>query len=264
MTKMSKVYFLNLRRHPKRLANMINQLRNLELEAERVEAIDALKADEAELYKYVDVVGPIPRMGPGARACTAGHFKIWEKFLDTGAPVAFILEDDIIISRHFPAFIDEASKLADDVDILNFNRQNSKKELKKLVVSKIGTIQGTSFSAMRLLGPHYGTAGYMITRATAEHLVNNIKRTNIPIDHLLFNPNVSSFNRFFRIYQAFPAVTKPDKVQFQTSIQRQVVHGSSKWRNKLTRGYYEINRMPAIVLQVLLNRAEIKVLSFKD
>ena len=259
MSKISKVYFLNLERHPDRLGNMQNQLNNLGLEADRVEAIDALKADEAELGKYVDVVGPIPRMGPGARACTAGHFKIWKKFLDTGAPVAFILEDDIIISRHFPAFIDEASKLADDVDILNFNRQ----ELKKMVVSKIGAIQGISFAAMRLLGPHYGTAGYMITRATAEHLINNIKRTNIPIDHLLFNPNVSSFNRFSRIYQAFPAVTEPDKVRFQTSIQGQVVHGSSKWRNKLTRGYYEINRIPAILLQVLLNRAEIKVLNFK-
>lgn len=47
-----------------------------------------------------------------------------------GKPVAFILEDDIKVSRHFFAFIEEASRLVDDVDVLNFNRQNSRRAQK--------------------------------------------------------------------------------------------------------------------------------------
>lgn len=263
MSETPNVYVLNLNRHPDRLEEMQKQLNSLGVNWERIEAVDALEASEEELDKYIDAFGPISRMGSGARACTVGHFKIWEKFLDTGKPIAFILEDDVKISHHFSMFIDEASKLADDVDILNFNRQNSRRAQKKLVVSKIGSVDGAYFAALRLLGPHYGTAGYMITRATALHLVNTIKRTNVPIDHLLFNPNVSSFSRTSRIYQTFPAMVEPDTANFQTSIQREVIHGSGNWRNKLTRGYYETNRIPAIMLQLLLNRAAIRVLTFR-
>ncbi len=123
MTKPPRVYVLNLNRHADRLASVQGQLDSLGVSWERFEAIDALDAREEDLGKYIEAHGPIPRMGRGARACTAGHFKIWKKFLETGEAVAFILEDDVAISRHFPAFIVEASKFAGDVDILNFNSQ---------------------------------------------------------------------------------------------------------------------------------------------
>jgi glycosyl transferase family 25 len=130
MSETPKIYILNLNMHPARLEAMQNHLNGLDLEWERVEAIDALETSEDELNKYTDSAGPIQRMGSGARACTVGHFKIWERFLDMGKPAAFILEDDIKVSRHFFAFIEEASRLVDDVDVLNFNRQNSRRAQK--------------------------------------------------------------------------------------------------------------------------------------
>lgn len=257
------VYFLNLDRHSGRLENMVVQLNDLGLTWERVTAIDATKAKEEELNEYVDPIGPIPRMGAGARACTVGHFKIWETFLETEAPTAFVLEDDIKISNNFPAFLKFAVNISNCVDILNFNRQDSKNETKKLVVSRQSTLNSDEFVAKRLLSAHYGTAGYMITRSAAEKLCNQLKRTNVPIDHLLFNPNVSSYNRSARIYQAFPALVEPDVKKFRTSIQDEAIPESMKWHKKLIRTYYETNRIPSLLLQYLLGRAEIQTLDFE-
>ncbi len=212
--------------------------------------------------EFTDAAGPIPRMGAGARACTVGHFKIWKKFLETDASVAFILEDDVRISEGFPAFVKAAASYSNEVDILNFNRQNSKREQKKLVVSKINPLIDDVFEGKQLLGPHYGTAGYMITRSAAERLCYQIKRTNVPIDHLLFNPNVSGFNRSSRIYQAFPATVEPDVEKFQTSIQEEVIPTSLHWRKKLSRAYYETNRIPSILVQYILGRAMVQILDF--
>lgn len=256
------IYFLNLDRHKNRLENLRAQLDNMGLTWERVAAVDAQQASEEELAEYTDPTGPIPRMGAGARACTVGHFKIWEKFLETDAPVAFVLEDDVRLSEKLPAFIKSAANYSDKVDILNFNRQNSKRGQKKLVISKIDPIIDDVFEGNQLLSQHYGTAGYMITRSAAEQLCHKIKRTNVPVDHLLFNPNVSSFCRSSRIYQAFSAMVEPDVEKFQTSIQDEVITSSINWRKKISRTYYEINRIPFILGQLLLGRAKVQNLNF--
>ncbi|WP_287018327.1 glycosyltransferase family 25 protein [Cycloclasticus sp.] len=256
------IYVLNLDRHKARLENMRHQLEILGLAWERIAAVDAQQASEEELKEYTDATGPIPRMGAGARACTVGHFKIWKTFLETDAPVAFILEDDVRISERFSDFVEAAPSYSNEVDILNFNRQNSKREQKKLVVSKINPLIDSTFEGKQLLGPHYGTAGYMITRSTAERLCHRIKRTNVPIDHLLFNPNVSTFNRSSRIYQAFPAIVEPDVEKFQTSIQKENIPTSTHWWKKLARLYYETNRIPSMLTHYILGRAEIQILDF--
>ncbi len=257
------IYFLNLDRHKERLENMRNQLNNLGLTWERFAAVDAQQAGKDTLGEYTDATGPIPRMGAGARACTVGHFKIWERFLATDAPVAFILEDDVRISKRFADFVKAASTYTSRVDILNFNRQDSRRTQKKLVVSKKEPIIDNLFQGKRLLGPHYGTAGYMITRDTAKRLCHQVGRTNLPIDHLLFNPNVSKFNRSSRVYQAFPAMVEPDIDRFQTGIQKESVPQSTHWLKKLSRAYYETNRIPFIIMQIMLGRAAIQILSFE-
>jgi len=258
------IYLLNLDRHKNRLKNAQKQLEQQNLSFERFAAIDARDAGEDILSEFTDKTGPIPRMGAGARACTVGHFNMWKQFLKTDARNAFILEDDIRISNSFAEFLVMATECSKDVDILNFNRQDSKRTLKKLVVSKKNNLTKTGFIAQSLLGPHYGTAGYMITRAAAEFLCYQVKRTNIPIDHLLFNPNVSKFNRSWRIYQTFPAFVEPDVAQFQTSIQKETVVASGRIGKRLLRAYYEINRVPFLATQILFGQAEIKPLRFAD
>ncbi len=262
MNEKPKIYVLNLNRHKNRLKNIQKQLAKQSLLFERLTAIDARDAREEILGEFTEKTGPIPRMGAGARACTVGHFKIWKRFLETDANTAFILEDDVRISNDFAKFIAMAADCAGQVDILNFNRQDSKRTYKKLVVAKKNNIAKNGFVAKPLLGPHYGTAGYMITRAAAEFLCCQVKRVNVPIDHLLFNPNVSKFNRSSRIFQTFPAFVEPDVAQFQTSIQRETVANSGNFRQKVSRAYYEVNRVPFLAAQLISRQSEINILHF--
>lgn len=257
-----KTYVLNLDRHPERLAEIGRQLDAQDIEWQRFSAIDALSAEPETLDQFTDTVGPIPRMGAGARACTAGHFLIWEAFLASDATVAFILEDDARISSKFKDFMVQSIKLADKLDIVNFNRQAPKRKNKRLFVSKRSVFKHDVFTADRLLGPHFGTAGYMITRDAARYLINDIARTNVPIDHLLFNPNVSEFCRKARIFQTFPAFVRPSPEIFVTSIQKETVANAKSLSNRLRRGYYEINQAPKLLAGLIVGRIKMKTLEF--
>lgn len=259
---LSKTYVLNLDRHPERLAEIGRQLNAQNIDWQRFSAIDASSAPKKCLDQFTDATGPIPRMGAGARACTAGHFLIWKDFLSSGAQVAFILEDDARISSKFGAFMSESVSLADELDILNFNCQAKRHKEKRLLVARRSAYQLKLFTAERLLGLHFGTAGYMITRKTALHLIEDIARTNIPIDHLLFNPNVSEFCRKSRIFQAFPAFVRPTPETFATSIQKEKVPGARSWPNRLKRGYYEVNQAPRLIAGLVFRKVTIRALDF--
>jgi len=259
-----KIYVLNLDRHPDRLANIQRQMDHFGLAFIRFPAIDAKIADPQELDEYVDRKGPIPRMGASARAVTAGHFRIWKAFLETDAPVAFILEDDVRISESFPDFLRGATQFAKRVDILNFNRQDSTGLEKKLILAKKNQIKTDTFVGKKLLSLHFGAAGYMVSRTAAQNLCAEVQRTDVPIDHLLFNPNVSKYARGAKVYQSFPAFVEPDKDRFETSIQDEYIPESTSLRNKLFRAYYEVRGVPSIAAKLLTGRAEIQVLKYHE
>lgn len=261
-TSPCKTYVLNLDRHPERLAEIGRQLNAQNIDWQRFSAVDSLNAPSKDLDQFTDATGPIPRMGAGARACTAGHFLIWKDFIATGAHVAFILEDDALISSKFKDFMSESVNLAGKLDILNFNRQAPRHKDKKLFVAKHSSYQCEFFTAERLLGPHFGTAGYMITRNTALQLIEDITRTNVPIDHLLFNPNVSEFCRKSRIFQTFPAMVRPTPEVFTTSIQKEKVPNAKSLPNRLKRGYYEVNQAPRLLAGLVAGQIKVKTLEF--
>ncbi len=102
----------------------------------------------------------------------------------------------------------------------------------------------------------------MITRKAALHLIEGITRTNVPIDHLLFNPNVSEFCRKSRIFQAFPAMVRPTPEIFATSIQKENVPNARSWPNRLRRGYYEVNQAPRLIAGLVSRQVKVRTLDF--
>ena len=58
-------------------------------------------------------------------------------------------------------------------------------------------------------------------------------------------------------------MVEPDVDKFQTSIQDEVIPTSIHRHKKLSRAYYEINCVPSIIMQLLLGRAEVQILSFE-
>lgn len=255
------IFVLNMDRNPERLAAISKKLDGLGLSWERMPAIDARTAPESDLARFVDPTGPIYSMGQGARACTAGHFLMWQKLLQTEAPAAIILEDDVDIAPELAYFVSAPALAPLGTDVIKLEIHRMHHAEKTLAIGRKVYDFANGISAARLLSVHYGTGAYLITRKAAEYLVNDLRRTNMPVDHLLFNPNVSAFARRREILQAYPAIAQQAREVFESQI---VDSGAKRTgtRERLKRLYFEVRQVPIILLMLLAGQARILKLTF--
>lgn len=259
MTRLA-TFVLNLDRHPDRLARIAAQLSGLGLEWVRFPAIDGSNMPDNELDQLVAPIGPIPRMPRGARACTASHIAMLQRFLDTGADYALILEDDAELAPGLGQDL-QTILTAGDFDILDINRQTPSSPTKRLVVRRKATLEVGRYAVHDLGGIHYGTAGYVISRRAAGVVLNLYPRPDMPIDHVLFNPNVSKLFGKLRIQQLFPALVRPREGE-ASSIQTAPVAGSDRLGNRLKRAKAEIAIAPRLLAGLAVGRYSVKRLEF--
>ena len=253
-------FLLNLDRHPDRLQRMSDQLAAEGLEWERFPAFDGARMPDAELDRLVAPKGPIPRMTRGARACTASQIAILHRFLETDAKYALILEDDAVLAEGMGKAL-EALLLAGDFDILNLNRQPPRGAVKRLVVRRKPALVMAGFAIHDLVGIHYGCAGYVVSRKAAQVVLDLYARPDMPIDHIIFNPNVSKLFGRIRIQQLFPALVRP-REGMVSSIQNEPVAGAGKIRRKLQRAWTETAIAPRLLLGTLIGFYMVKELGF--
>lgn len=258
---MIATYLLNLDRHKDRLEYVASQLDNQDVPWKRFAGIDAQIISEASLDGLVSRTGPIPRMPIGARACTAGHVKIIQDFLSTDASYLLVLEDDAVLSPSFSTFIAELATIS-DIGILNISRQIPSGREKKLVVRSRTAIHNDLFQIHDLTGIHYSCAGYMMDRNSAKVFCEVYSTIDVPIDHALFNPNISKVYGKVPVRQLFPAIVKP-REDLVSSIQTVQVEGAKSIRNKLKRARAEVSIVPRLLIGLMLGRYKIKTLHFK-
>ncbi len=258
------VYVLNLDRNRDRLEAISQRLQKAGITWERFSALDGRRASEGDLVRYVGPSGPLGDLGRGARACTAGHFHIWERFLKTGAPVAVILEDDVEFSPALADFLRTPAERLKGCDVLKLEYHKLHKGTKTLFVGRREFDLGNGLKAARLLLVHYGTGGYAITRAAAQFLVQELRHTDMPIDHLLFNPNVSKFARRKGIWQVYPALVRQNRADFASEIGGEKPEKDGFVR-RLKRLYFEISQIPKILLMLVTGRARVlKLLCIRE
>jgi len=257
-----KTYVLNLDRHPDRLAAVANQLDAQGIDWERSPAFDAKAMAAKDLDAMVARTGPIPRMPDTARACTAGHYQILRSFLQTDATHALVLEDDAVMSPHLARDLPGIVSLLDDC-LVNISRQTPHGLTKKLAVKKFDAGLELQYLHPELVGIHYGTAGYVVSRWAAQLILKLFPYPDMPIDHILFNPNVSPLGKHIPVRQLFPALVKPSD-ELTSSIQTVEVEGARSLRNQLKRAKAEISIAPRLLLGLLFGRYEIRVLDFYE
>lgn len=257
---MLKTYVLNLDKHDRRMQKMHDQLFETDLDWVRYPGIDASEVGDAFLDSFVARHGPIPRMPIGARACTAGHFQILKDFVTSKASHALILEDDAVISEKLAEDLPNLVSAAGD-GIINISRQIPTGSEKKLIVRSNGLKVG-SYYIPELAGIHYSGAGYTVDRNAAETLLEMFPYPNMPVDHILFNPNVSDIGKRVPVRQLFPALVRP-RESLVSSIQTVPVDGSKKLRNRLKRAKAELSIAPRLLLGVVTGRYEILRLDFE-
>lgn len=261
MTPSIAVFVLNLDRHTDRMARVAAELTQQGIHWTRFAAVDASACSDAELDGMVAPHGPIPRMPRGARACTASHFQIYRTFLASDAAHALVLEDDCELSPRLAADLPRIIA-ASPWGVTNMNRQNSRGPQKRLIVRKEAASEVGQYALHDLVGIHYGTAGYVIDRAAAALMLELYPLPDAPIDHLLFNPNISKLYGKTPIRQVFPALVRP-REDIKSSIQHAPVDGSGRFFNRLKRAKAEVAILPRLLAGYLIGLYDVKTLEFR-
>lgn len=255
-----QTYVLNLDRHTQRLQDVATQLDAQGIAWTRVSGYDAKAVGPEVLDSLVERSGSIPRMPNGARTCAAGHIKIVHEFLNSDATHALVLEDDAVLSSDFGEALPKLVKEF-GTGVLHIGRQNPSGSVKRIIVRAMGK-QVAGYNVRALKGIHYTTIAYIIDRTAAELILQHYAKPNMPIDHVLFNPNVSVLFGKTPIAQAFPAMVKP-RENLASSIQLEQVEGARTLRNRLKRAKSEVSIAPRLLLGLLIGRYQAKVLDFK-
>jgi glycosyl transferase family 25 len=206
-----KTWLINLPRATERRLKMDQQLAKLHLDHHIFDGVDG-KAREAELLCRVDVPAFEKNMGRnvliGGIGYYSSHIGVWQQFLDSQAPVALILEDDVVFHDDFSDAIDLALAASDHWDMLKLNKIRA-----KLPVSQ-GQIGPYRLNAY--IGPATGTGAYLIKRETVQKLLPRMVPITRATDH--------EINRFFahdfRLFglEPFPSHVDDGNISFITGV----------------------------------------------
>ena len=254
-----KIHVINLARRPDRLEEMEAQLARLGLGFHRVDACDAKSEPEAELAARFRPKGPLGVIGQGDKACTISHFRAMQAILDSGVP-GIVLEDDMALSDDFADVARNADWIPEGVGLVKLETYVTR-GLKVLLGPPVGRVAGRELRP--LLSRHTGGGAYAMTPAAARVVLDWLAREKpaVPIDHLLFNANVSPIADALAPVQAEPSMARQRRDEFGSDISglrgRIVPKGLAYWKRETVRGIYEIRLLPRQVFAALFGGARL-------
>ena len=101
---MIRAFYLNLEREAERRRFMQEQLAEVGIPGERIDAVDGSKPLPPELAPHFSDKHV---MDVGALGCYASHIKAWQQIVNENVPVALVLEDDAILARNLASILSE-------------------------------------------------------------------------------------------------------------------------------------------------------------
>jgi glycosyl transferase family 25 len=196
------LYLINLSRRPDRREAMENQARRLGLNLTRLEALDAREAKE--LDRWFEGNGPLGVIPKGDQCCSLSHRLAWQRLVESGDAYAAVLEDDVALSARAPVVLQDANWIPPDTDLIKLEHYGPASQ--SVLLSDFKDV-GQGFRLGRMRSRHTGAAAYILSRRAAELLLA-IPRFDLPVDHLLFNPNNSKSFAHLRPWQLLPTVAR--------------------------------------------------------
>lgn len=173
-----KIYCINLDRHPQRLERMREGLKDLPLE--RIVAVDGANCPGPD-YRDLSVRATAETLTRFEQACLASHRLAWTRFLETSAPFACVLEDDVLLSRDFSAFIQDAAWIPAGCNVVKLETY-----LEPVMLSR-ATLPARDRSLAEIRSVHYGSAAYLLNRVGAERLLAATAEPSRPVDEIIFS-----------------------------------------------------------------------------
>ena len=198
------IYLINLARRPDRLAAMASQAGKLGLSLTRRNARDARDIDGGTLDQWFQAGGPLGEIPRGDKCCSLSHRDAWQALHDSGAPYAAVLEDDVVMKDGARFVLGGADWIPKGVDLIKLEHYGPPGQ--SVLLSDFADI-GQGFRIARMHSRHTGAAAYILSRRAAEILLA-ISRFDLPVDHLLFNPNNSKAFARLQPWQLLPAIAR--------------------------------------------------------
>jgi glycosyl transferase, family 25 len=208
-----KIYLINLARRPDRRAAMAEQAGRLGLDLTRLDAVDARDAGPESLDQWFRPKGPLGEIPKGDKCCSLSHRAAWEQLLESGEDYAAVLEDDVVLKPGAEFVLGGADWIPRGPDLIKLEHYGPPGQA--VLLSDFIEV-GRGFRLARLRSRHTGAAAYILSRRAAEILVA-IPRFDLPVDHLLFNPNNSKIFARLRPWQLLPPIARQQDFVGETS-----------------------------------------------
>jgi glycosyl transferase family 25 len=250
-----RIFLINLDRRPDRLTAMTERAAALGLTLERVEAVDAATAEPAALDRWFESSGPLGEIPRGDKACLLSHRLAWQNFLAGPDAHAVFLEDDVVLSRAAGALLANDGWLAGAVagaPVVKLEHYGPPGQRVLLADMRSGP---PDFALGRMLSRHTGAAAYILSRDAAALLLAQT-RFALPVDHLLFNPNISPLFARLAPVQLLPAIARQEQfVGARSDIEDTRVGlrrlNATYVRRELVRFGHDLKRLPRQVAALL-------------
>jgi glycosyl transferase family 25 len=257
------VYVINLDRRPDRLAYMAGQLDAMGVAWTRLSATDAQLATDADLGVEVALEDPVIRMGRGSQACAVSNFRIFREVASGSNAAAVILQDDMELSPDLAGFLRSADWIPQGIGLVQFEKW-SKRATSKLLGPPLGTAPVPGRTVRRLHSRIGGAGAYLITRAAAAHMLAHKERLRFPIDHFLFNLNLSPLAREVGVAMVCPALARQSWSKLRSDIQPGTKAQRKPLGSRLRRAWYEVNLVPEQVGAMLFRGARLRPVAFAE
>jgi glycosyl transferase family 25 len=254
-----KLYLVNLDRRPDRLATMTQEARKAGVCLERIAAVDAgMPASAAAAERWFAQKGPLGPLPLGDRCCTLSHRLAWEALAASGAPHAAVLEDDVRLAPAAAALLADDAWIPPDTDLIKLEHFGPRSQ-KVLVREQRALPHGLKMA--RLASKHTGAAAYILSRRAAQLLLA-VERFDLPVDHLLFNPNNSPLFTRLRPWQVLPAVARQEefvgaKSDIETTRRAARNFGPAYVKREIVRAAYDLKLVPWQLALVLTGKARL-------
>jgi len=255
-----RIYLINLARRPDRLAAMLDQAKDLQ----RVEALDAAQAEPDALNRWFEEDGPLGEIPKGDKACLLSHRRAWELFVAGTDSHAVFLEDDVRLSKHAPTVLTGSDWIPKDVGIVKLEHYGPPgqrvllTQMRALLMApprQAATALPVDFRLGRMLSRHTGAAAYILSRPAAELLLRQT-RFDLPVDHLLFNPNNSRLFARLGPWQLLPAIARQqefvgEKSDIESTRIKLRSFGLTYAKRELVRFGYDLKLVPRQIAALL-------------
>lgn len=247
-----RIYLINLERRKDRRTAMETQAAALGLALERVTALDAGTADPDAVNRWFATGGPLGEIPAGDKACLLSHRACWDRFVASGDAHAVFLEDDVRLSQAASAMLVSDAWIPAGTDVVKLEHYGPPGQ--RVLLADIHAV-GESFRMGRMLSRHTGGAAYILSRKAAELLLAE-PRFDLPVDHLLFNPNNSKLFARLSPWQLLPAIARQQEFVGEKSDIEKTRAGLRSFgltyiRRELVRFGYDLKLIPRQIAALL-------------